>query len=309
MTAPAPSLLPPPPPDLCAALVEEATTRGIPIIRGKRLVNIDDTGNHVRAHFTDGTTAEGDVLVGADGIRSVVRTLIDPTAPRPRYVGFLNTAGYARGLNLGIEPGVNHLVFGKRCFFGYVGHPNGDVWWFANPPRREEPDPAELAAVPADVWRAQLRELFRDDDVPALAAIDNTEQITTGWVTYDMPSVPAWHRGRTVLVGDAAHAVSPSAGQGASLAIEDAVVLGRALRDQSDPAAAFGTFEAARRPRVEQIVTQGRRNGSGKTAGPIGRVLRDATMPLAMKAMFRGDRDPFRWIWDHRTDWDETATT
>jgi 2-polyprenyl-6-methoxyphenol hydroxylase-like FAD-dependent oxidoreductase len=294
--------------DLCAALVEEVAGRGIPVIRGKRLVDVEDTGYGVRAHFADGTTAEGDVLVGADGIRSVTRTLIDPEAPLPRYVGFLNTAGYAHGLDLGLEPGVNHLVFGKRCFFGYVVHPDGDVWWFANPPRREDPDPAELAAVPADEWRGQLREMFRDDDVPALAAIDHTERISTGWVTYDMPSVPTWHRGRMVLLGDAAHAVSPSAGQGASMAIEDAVVLARCLRDLPDPAAAFQAFEATRRPRVERIVAQGRRNGSGKTAGPVARVFRDAMMPVAMSTMFRGGRDPFRWIWDHRIDWDEKAT-
>lgn len=118
--------------------------------------------------------------MGADGIRSVTRALIDPEAPRPRYVGSLNTAGYARGLDLGLEPGANHLVFGKRCFFRYVVHP--------------------------------------DDDVPALAAIDHTERISTGWVTYDLPSLPTWHHGRMVPLGAAAHAVSPSAGQGASLA-------------------------------------------------------------------------------------------
>lgn len=295
--------------DLCAALVDQAADRGIPIVRGKRLAAIEDTRSGVRAHFTDGTTAEGDILVGADGIRSVTRGLIDIAAPRPRYVGFLNTAGYARGLNLGIEPGVNHLVFGKRCFFGYVVHPDGSIWWFANPPRRSEPDPVELAAVPADVWRAQLRDLFLGDDVPALAAIDHTERISTGWVTYDMPSVPTWHRGGVALVGDAAHAVSPSAGQGASLAIEDAVVLGKCLRDFPEPAAAFRAYETARRPRVERIVKQGRRNGSGKTAGPVARVLRDATMPLAMKAMFGNGRDPLRWIWDHRVDWDAKAST
>jgi 2-polyprenyl-6-methoxyphenol hydroxylase-like FAD-dependent oxidoreductase len=186
-------------------------------------------------------------------------------------------------------------------------HPNGDVWWFANPPRREEPDPAALAAVPAETWRAQLRQLFLDDHVPALAAIDHTDQISTGWVTYDMPSVPTWHQGRVVLVGDAAHAVSPSAGQGASLAIEDAVVLGTCMRDAPDPGAAFRAYEAARRPRVEKIVAQGRRNGSGKTAGRIARVVRDATMPVAMKAMFRNGRDPFRWIWDHHINWDTKA--
>lgn len=295
-------------PDLCAALLEQATERGIPVVRGKRLVDVEDTGKGVRALFADGSTAEGEVLVGADGIRSVTRTLIAPDAPTPRYVGFLNTAGYARGLDIGVEPGVNHLVFGKRGFFGYVAHPAGDIWWFANPPRREEPNPAELAAVPADEWRAQLRELFRDDDVPALAAIDHTDRISTGWVTYDMPSVPTWHRGRMVLLGDAAHAVSPSAGQGASLAIEDAVVLGRCLRDLHDPDIAFRTFESARRPRVKRIVAQGRRNGSGKTAGPVARVFRDAMMPLAMKMMFRGGRDPFRWVWDHRVDWHERVT-
>ena len=52
--------------------------------------------------------------MGADSIRSVTRALIDPEAPRPRYVGSLNTAGYARGLDLGLEPGANHLVVGKR---------------------------------------------------------------------------------------------------------------------------------------------------------------------------------------------------
>lgn len=291
--------------DLCAALVEQAARRGIPVVRGKRLVDVEATGGGVRARFADGGVAEADVLVGADGIRSVTRTLIDPAAPRPQYVGFLNTAGYASGLDLDVRPGVNHLVFGKRCFFGYVVHPDGTIWWFANPPRREEPEPAELAVVPADDWRAQLRELFRDDDVPALAAIDHTERISMGWVTYDMPSVPAWHRGPMVLLGDAAHAVSPSAGQGASLAIEDAVVLGMCLRDLPDPESAFRAFETIRRPRVERVVAQGRRNGSGKTAGPVGRVLRDAMMPLAMRATFRSGRDPFRWMWDHRIDWDQ----
>jgi FAD-dependent urate hydroxylase len=295
-------------PDLYAVLAEEARRRGVPIVHGKRLVSIEETPDRVRAHFADGSSSEADLLVGADGIRSTTRRLIDPSAPRPRYVGFLNTAGYARGLDLGIEPGVNHLVFGKRSFFGYVAHPDGDVWWFANPPQRQEPDPAALAAVPAAQWRSRLRALFRDDTVPALDVIDRTEHISAGWVTYDLPSVRAWHTARTVLIGDAAHAVSPSAGQGASLAIEDAVVLGKCLRDAPDAAVAFRTFEALRRPRVERMVAQGRRNGSGKAAGPVNRVVRDLGMPLAMRVMFRGGRDPFRWVWDHTVDWDEPVS-
>ena len=292
-------------PDLYVALAQQVVDAGIPVVHGKRLVHVEETADAVRAHFADGSTAEGDVLVGADGIRSGARHAIDPAAPQPQYLGFLNTAGYARGVDLGLPSGVNHLVFGRRSFFGYVAHPDGDVWWFANPARREEPDPAALAAVPPDEWRRELRELFRDDTVPALDLIDRTEQISAGWVTYDLPSVRTWHTGRVVLVGDAAHAVSPSSGQGASLAIEDAVVLAKCLRDVPGAEAAFRRCHSLRRDRVEGVVAQGRRNGSGKTAGPVTRALRDAMMPLAMKAMFRGGRDPFRWIWNYRIDWDQ----
>ncbi len=294
--------------DLYTGLTEKTAGCGIPIVHGKRLVGIEENADGVRAHFADGSSAAGALLVGADGIRSATRRLIDPAAPEPRYLGFLNTAGYARGLDLRIRPGVNHLVFGKRSFFGYVAHPNGDVWWFANPPRRDEPEPAELAAVPVIEWRAQLRELFQSDTVPALEIIDRTDEISAGWVTYDLPSVRVWHTDRVVLVGDAAHAVSPSSGQGASLAIEDAVLLGKCLRDMPETAAAFRTFHTLRRARVERIVAQGRRNGSGKTAGPIARVVRDAAMPMVMRATFRDGRDPFRWIWDHHIDWDRRVS-
>ncbi|WP_276319862.1 FAD-dependent monooxygenase [Egibacter rhizosphaerae] len=114
---------------------------------------------------------------------------------------------------------------------------------------------------------------------------------------------------RMIIIGDAAHAVSPSAGQGASMAIEDAVVLAQCLRDVPAIPRAFERYEQLRRDRVESVVAQGRRNGQGKTAGAFGRVTRDLFMPLAMRAMFRGGRDPFRWQWDHHIDWDAPVTS
>ena len=294
-------------PDLYEALRGEAARRGIPIEHGKRLIDAEVTPDGARARFADGTVTEGDVLVGADGIRSTTRRIIDHAAPEPTYVGFLNTGGYARGLDVPGDPGVNYLVFGKRAFFGYVKHPDGEVWWFANPPVPDEPGPGQLSAIPPEHWRAQLMELFADDATPALEAIGQTEHIFAGWVTYDMPSVPTWHNGRMVTVGDAAHAVSPSAGQGASMAIEDAVILAQCLRDLPDIPQALTRYERLRRGRVERVVAQGRRNGSGKTVGPVRRVLRDLFMPLAMRRMFRDGRDPLRWIWDHHIEWDDTT--
>jgi 2-polyprenyl-6-methoxyphenol hydroxylase-like FAD-dependent oxidoreductase len=290
-------------PDLHAALREEAERRGIRTEFGRRLTGIGHTDSGVRATFADGSSAEADVLVGADGIRSTIRRLLDPAAPDASYVGFLNTGGYARGIDVPGPPGVSHLCFGRRAFFGWVKAPDGEVWWFANPPAAE-PDPAELAAVPADAWRARLLDLFATDSIPAVDLIRATDDVFSGWITYDLPPVPTWHDGRTVIIGDAAHAVSPSAGQGAAMAIEDAVVLAQCLRDHGDAPAALARYEQLRRARVERVREQGRRNGSGKTVGPLGRAVRDLVLPIAMRHVFRNGRDPLRWMWDHHIDWD-----
>jgi FAD-dependent urate hydroxylase len=294
-------------PDLYAALRDEAERRNIPIRYGKRLTGIQHTNSGLRVHFADGTTAEADVLVGADGIRSTTRRLLDQEAPDASYVGFLNTGGYAR-VDVPGPAGVNHLCFGRRAFFGWMKSPDGEVWWFANPPAPHEPDPEKLGAIPAQLWRAQLLDLFTDDRIPAVDLIRATDDVFPGWITYDLPSVPTWHDGRAVLVGDAAHAVSPSAGQGAAMAIEDAVVLAQCLRDHDDAPAALARYEQLRRDRVERVRAQGRRNGSGKTVGPIGRAVRDLVLPIVMRQLFRNGRDPLRWMWDHHIDWETPVT-
>ena len=85
-----------------------------------------------------------------------------------------------------------------------------------------------------------------------------------------LPTVPHWHRGRMVLVGDAAHAPSSSSGQGASLAIESAIQLARCLRDLPDVPTAFAAYERLRRPRVEKIAANAAKNNSSKASGPVG---------------------------------------
>jgi 2-polyprenyl-6-methoxyphenol hydroxylase-like FAD-dependent oxidoreductase len=100
---------------------------------------------------------------------------------------------------------------------------------------------------------------------------------------HSIPHLPAWHNDRMIVIGDAAHAPTPTSGQGASLSIEDAVVLAQCLRDLPTPQQAFARFEALRRPRSERIIKQAARINSSKTAGPITRMLRDATLPAIMK--------------------------
>jgi 2-polyprenyl-6-methoxyphenol hydroxylase-like FAD-dependent oxidoreductase len=185
-----------------------------------------------------------------------------------------------------------------------VASPAGDVWWFANPPS-SEPDGTGTRPLDA-AWRTRLLALFRDDDLPVADLLDATEEGFAGWPTYDIPTVPRWHRAGMVLVGDAVHAASPASGQGASMAFEDAVTLARCLRDLPSPAAAFAAYERLRRSRVEAVVKRGKRSGDAKAPGPVGRWVRDrVVMPLFAAHLARAKTPPDAWLTGHHIDWDE----
>jgi FAD-dependent urate hydroxylase len=290
---------------LYRALHREAGDRGIALEYGRRLVGAEVTAaGGVVATFDDGTRAAGDLLVGADGVHSVTRRLLDPAAPGGRYVGLVNFGGYTPGAPDSDEPGSWHMIFGRRVFFGYVVDPAGGTVWFANVPRPAV-GPAERAATSAEQWQARLVELFAGDAGPASDLIAAGTLELAGDSTHDLPSVPTWHRGPMVIVGDAAHAPSPTSGQGASMAAEDAVVLAKCLRDLPDIPRALAAYEELRRSRVERIVAQGARTGSAKTPGPVGRVLRDLALPLVFR--FLVTERSMAWIYDHHIDWDAPA--
>lgn len=292
--------------DLYVRLRDEAVARGIPIEYGRSLVDAEPTGRGVVATFADGSTAEGDLLVGADGLHSRTRAILDPRCPPPRYTGLLNTGGYASGVDVGTPPGLFTMTFGRRAFFAHAVREPGEVWWFANVPRPRAATDAELAAYTPAVWRAELERLFADDAGPALDVLAATPEIIAPWNTLDLPHVPVWHRGPIGLVGDAAHGISPTSGQGASLAIEDGVLLAQFLRDLRDPAAAFAAFEALRRRRVERLITQAKRTSNQKIPNPLTRLVRDRLiLPLVGRAAERTTRD---WVTDYRIDWDAPAS-
>ena len=104
-----------------------------------------------------------------------------------------------------------------------------------------------------------------------------------------------------IVIGDAAHATSPSSGQGASMAIEDGVVLARCLRDLPDVQQAFAFYEQLRRKRVERIVAHGARTSNSKAVGPIGRKIRDLMMPMILKHV--ANSGSLAWMHDYNIDW------
>ena len=107
--------------------------------------------------------------------------------------------------------------------------------------------------------------------------------------TLDVATLPVWSRGRTLLIGDAAHATSPHAGQGASLALEDAMRLGKLMSLDQELRLTFQNFEAERRPRAEKIVALARRNGNSKREfSPTGAWIRDHMLKLLLPITAKG---------------------
>ncbi|MYX94568.1 NAD(P)-binding protein [Streptomyces sp. SID486] len=240
--------------ELNAALQGEALRRGIRLRHGARLVSVTDGPDAVTARFADGSTATADLLVGADGLRSTVRRLLLPGA-RPVHAGQRVYYGYtATASAAGTGPeGAITMVRGSGAAFGYAVSPAGEGYWFARV--AGEPSAPGASAVPATALRGQLLPLLREDATPAAGLVEASADAIMVTDATELPLGTAWHTGRVLLVGDSAHAASPATGQGASMALEDAVVLAKALRDLPGPEAAFAAYERHRRPRVEHNIT------------------------------------------------------
>lgn len=178
----------------------------------------------------------------------------------------------------------------------------------ANLPYQRPMSLVEARTVPSTQWLATLRDTYGDDDPGReLMATSTADELQVVGALQIMPPVPHWHRGRMVLVGDAAHAPSNSSGQGASLAIESAVQLARCLRDLPDVASAFAAFDRLRRSRVEKVAARAARINHTKAPGPVGRTL----MPLLMPLLVRTAMDPEKTIAHEQRyviDWDAPVT-
>ncbi|MEV6840593.1 FAD-dependent monooxygenase [Streptomyces sp. NPDC051133] len=259
--------------ELNAALRAEAVRRGIRLCHGARLESVTDGPDGVTARFQDGSTATGDLLIGADGLRSTVRGLITPSV-RPAYAGQRVFYGCTDTAPAGEGTGAITMIRGSGAAFGYAVSPAGESYWFARV--AGEPLPAGTpAGRPSGTWREQLLPLLRPDDTPAAGLVEATGDAIMVTDATELPLGAPWHTGRVLLIGDAAHAASPATGQGASMALEDAVVLAKALRDLPDRHGAFAAYERHRRPRAEHNIT---------VSGGISRGSRTPSRPAPVMA-------------------------
>ncbi|KAJ1550776.1 hypothetical protein HK405_015917 [Cladochytrium tenue] len=241
-----------------AALAKE----GVTMQTGKLLVDVrqpEDGSLGVTAIFDDGTSATGDILVGADGVHSAVRRLIlpDAKANRSEYIGYIGVSAVSqdyswtsRALEFLTDNHAGRAAFLMRADADNIqwaiyetkpGVLSFDSWESVS-------DLAAERAVALDLAKSwSLADWFQG----AVAASTRIVRVTF----YRMPPLPAWHLHNCVLLGDAAHAMVPWAGQGAAVSIEDAEVLALLLRHvpADHPREAFRHFQQLRKARVEMV--------------------------------------------------------
>jgi 2-polyprenyl-6-methoxyphenol hydroxylase-like FAD-dependent oxidoreductase len=210
-------------------------------------------GDGVTVRFSDGHEEHGDVLVGADGVRSSVRgDLIGLRDLRP--------PGYW-GIQAVIEfehPQAQHGMFatywgpGSRFAYHHVG--GGRLYWFAV----EDGEGTESPAERIEIVRERLKSW--PEPVRSIIAASNDSDIAVMDIA-DAKPVKQWGTGPATLLGDAAHPILPNLGQGTSQALEDAVVLADALQDGSDVVTALRSYEKRRSPRTKGLVNFSRNLG------------------------------------------------
>jgi 2-polyprenyl-6-methoxyphenol hydroxylase-like FAD-dependent oxidoreductase len=242
---------------------------------GARCVGVAQDAQGVTVSLADGSTEHGDLVVGADGLRSQVRTVLVGDGP-PRYSGY--TAWRAvvpldRPLADRLRPGES---WGSGCLFGVAMLGGSQAYWWASVRTGEGPggSPAEeKAAVERrfELWHEPIPEL-----------IDATlEQAIVRTCQYDRPPLSRWSAGRVGLLGDAAHPIVASLGQGACQAIEDAAALGDAVDAGSDATSALRAYGARRAPPAAAVARRAHRVARmAHLRHPLAVAARDAFLRL-----------------------------
>ncbi len=215
----------------------------------RRLVGVDQDTGGITARFADGTEARAPLLVGADGLWSVVRSRLFP-ALQPRYAGHVAWRGIADFEHPRWPLGDALSIMGCAKHFAIEPLTGGRIFWYSTLNLPHD------APVPAPgFFKSELLAAFGDchDPVPALIRATPEDRIIRNRI-YDLPAPRAWVSSRIALVGDAAHAMRPNLGQGACQAIEDAVVLGACLSRHADIPAALRAYQRRRRRRARWVV-------------------------------------------------------
>jgi FAD-dependent urate hydroxylase len=261
----------------CAAIshhgLHKLLREGIPVRLGTTVTALNERGPLVRAIFDDGSTGDYHLVVGADGVRSWIRTMMFGGAA-PRFLGQVSWRFLVDDV-AEITAWTVRLGHGKA--FLTIPLRGGRIYCYADVN-------ASAATAPTGGDPATLAELFGEfaEPVPTLVRAGLAAADAPYFSPIEEVAQQPWVRSRVVLVGDAAHAMSPNMAEGAGMALEDALVLAEVIAADRP----LEEFEARRRPRVRFVQTQTHRRDRTRNLTPV---IRSAALRLAGQRIFRGN--------------------
>jgi 6-hydroxynicotinate 3-monooxygenase len=236
--------------DLHAGLISTLTEGSVHF--GKRLLSLDQSGSAVNLAFDDGSSAQADIVIGADGLRSKTRELLHG-AERPRFsaqVAF--RASYPIGLlrDEVVEDLTKWWAPNRFVLSYFLDRDKRTFYFAAMTPQAQWPH--ETSSVEADP-EEMLRSFV--DFEPQVKKILQTAPKVTKWALFERSAQFVWGSGRIFLLGDACHAMRPFMAQGAAMALEDSAILSRCLArpDISTIDDVFATYSASRTPRLKKV--------------------------------------------------------
>ncbi|GLA17399.1 hypothetical protein AnigIFM63309_007254 [Aspergillus niger] len=262
--------------DLQGVLLDAVAKDQIPVHYNKRIISVTESTTDVTVTFSDGSTDTADILLGCDGLHSSVRRLhVDPSIV-PEYSGIAGTQSIidCTGLPEELSTHANAFLTRTGILAMMPCSPSGDeLFWFFS---RETPIPHSESGNARDGWeeRRQKEVAEYKDTIlsiigegkgkwpEALTEMVNRTDAVGFYPIFRLPLGGKWYTSRTVLLGDAAHAMQPHAGQGVSMALEDVFLLSRLLKDdQRSLEDAFAKYEEIRKPRITEIYNLAAKNG------------------------------------------------
>jgi 6-hydroxynicotinate 3-monooxygenase len=219
---------------------------------GKKLLAVDRAGGALKLEFADGSEAEFDALIGADGVNSCVRqVLLGPD--RPRYTGHVaHRAIYPSQLLTGLKVHNCTKWWGPKShiLIYYITKARNEIYLVTSAPQAEWNETASF--VPCS--RDEVLAAFEGFHTEVREVIARAPQLTK-WPIFDREPLDSWTDGNITMIGDACHPMRPYMAQGAAMAIEDAAILSRcfATSETSDVAEVFALYEANRMPRTREV--------------------------------------------------------
>ncbi len=243
-------------------LIEQATNLGIEILYGKRLIDISQSYGRVNVAFQDGTSASGSILIGADGVNSFVRNHVVPDFSGPTHSGLTYFAGFVEDQSLiagvDLNPNFQYVTVGPVGFFCYshvdnTANPLPSLLWSCYLAQHDRVPSTELKAMPDEIVRQKVMDAHQGWHRPIVDLVERSASFCKANV-FEVIGLERWSRGRVIVIGDAAHAMNPVAGQGANTAIEDSHLLVELLKFRQFPIErVFQEFEIVRKPRVTKM--------------------------------------------------------